>query len=62
MGVMPTPAPVLVRGLMLTRKCLCPPPYPNFDLSQSGVVAAGSKCTTLPGVISPHLSGAGIGA
>eukprot|EP00961_Rhodomonas_salina_P220553 2982085-Rhodomonas_salina.1 len=60
MGVMPTPAPVLVRGLML--KCLCPPPNPNFDLSLSRVAAAGSKCTTLPGVISPCLSGAGIGA
>eukprot|EP00961_Rhodomonas_salina_P134854 1813940-Rhodomonas_salina.1 len=30
-------------------KCLCPPPNPNFDLSRSGVAAAGSKCTTLPG-------------
>eukprot|EP00961_Rhodomonas_salina_P031262 420884-Rhodomonas_salina.1 len=62
MGIMPTPAPVLVRGLML--KCLIPPPNPNFDLSRSGVAAAGSKCTTLPGVISPRLSetGAGIGA
>eukprot|EP00961_Rhodomonas_salina_P158114 2128570-Rhodomonas_salina.1 len=49
-----------VRGLML--KCLGPPPNPNSDLSRSGVMAAGSKCTTLPGVISPRLSGAGLGA
>eukprot|EP00961_Rhodomonas_salina_P060955 818481-Rhodomonas_salina.2 len=60
MGVIPTLSPVLVRELMLN--CLAPPPNPNFDSLQSGVIAAGSKCTTLPGVISASLSRAGMGS
>eukprot|EP00961_Rhodomonas_salina_P250452 3385915-Rhodomonas_salina.1 len=42
--------------------CLILPPNPNFDPPLSGVAAAGSKCTTLPGVISARLSWAGIGS
>eukprot|EP00961_Rhodomonas_salina_P259999 3513666-Rhodomonas_salina.1 len=42
--------------------CLTLPPNPNFDPPLSGVATTGPKCTTLPGVISNRLSGAGIGS